>query len=86
MSVFSDLGRNPSVLSVEDGVARICRGNGSILHLSIAAFPEKLLKHVATNMWQVALQVNVDIILEFLGRYLCQWCVLHVFYHGCHQS
>lgn len=58
LSLFSDLGRNPSVLSVEDGVARVCRGNGSILHLSIAVFPEKLLKHVATNLWQVALQVN----------------------------
>lgn len=58
VAVFSDLGRNPTVLSVEDGVVRVCRGNGSILHLSIAAFPEKLLKHVAANMWQVALQVN----------------------------
>ncbi|KAF9804241.1 hypothetical protein SFRURICE_020669 [Spodoptera frugiperda] len=32
-------------------------GNGSILHLSIAAFPEKLLKHVVANMWQAALQL-----------------------------
>lgn len=53
-----DLGRNPAVLGVEDGVARICRGNGSLLHVSLAAFPEKLLKHVAANMWQAALQVN----------------------------
>ncbi|KAI8440284.1 hypothetical protein MSG28_001640, partial [Choristoneura fumiferana] len=52
-----DLGRNPAVLSVEDGVARICRGNGSLLHVSLAAFPEKLLKHVAANMWQAALQL-----------------------------
>uniref|UniRef100_A0A2A4J8F6 Uncharacterized protein n=1 Tax=Heliothis virescens TaxID=7102 RepID=A0A2A4J8F6_HELVI len=52
-----DLGRNPTILSVEDGVAHICRGNGSILHLSIAAFPEKLLKHVVANMWQQALQL-----------------------------
>ncbi|CAH0700341.1 unnamed protein product [Spodoptera exigua] len=53
----TDLGRNPTILSVEDGVAHICRGNGSILHLSIAAFPEKLLKHVVANMWQAALQL-----------------------------
>ncbi|XP_047987733.1 intraflagellar transport protein 80 homolog [Leguminivora glycinivorella] len=54
---ISDLGRNPTVMSVEDGVARICRGNGSLLHVSLATFPEKLLKHVAANMWQAALQL-----------------------------
>ncbi|XP_023937442.2 intraflagellar transport protein 80 homolog [Bicyclus anynana] len=54
---ISDLGRNPSLLSVEEGVACICRGNGSLLHVSLAAFPEKLLKHVADNMWQDALQL-----------------------------
>ncbi|KAG6457329.1 hypothetical protein O3G_MSEX010242 [Manduca sexta] len=53
----TDLGRNPTVLSVEDGVVRICRGNGSVLHLSIAVFPEKLLKHIASNRWQAALQL-----------------------------
>nr|XP_026488740.1 intraflagellar transport protein 80 homolog [Vanessa tameamea] len=54
---ISDLGRNPSIVSVEDGVVCICRGNGSLLHVSLAAFPEKLLKHVAGNMWQEALQL-----------------------------
>ncbi|XP_063359007.1 intraflagellar transport protein 80 homolog [Cydia amplana] len=54
---ITDLGRNPTVMSVEDGVARICRGNGSLLHVSLATFPEKLLKHVAANMWQAALQL-----------------------------
>ncbi|XP_059058155.1 intraflagellar transport protein 80 homolog isoform X1 [Achroia grisella] len=54
---ITDLGRNPSVVCIEDGVARICRGNGSTLHVSLAAFPEKLLKHVAANMWQAALQL-----------------------------
>ncbi|XP_034840469.1 intraflagellar transport protein 80 homolog [Maniola hyperantus] len=54
---ITDLGRNPSVLSVEEGVACICRGNGSLLHVSLAAFPEKLLKHVAANMWQDALHL-----------------------------
>lgn len=54
---YRDLGRNPTILAVENGVARICRGNGSILHLSIASFPEKLLKHVSANLWQAALQV-----------------------------
>ncbi|RVE48513.1 hypothetical protein evm_006824 [Chilo suppressalis] len=54
---ISDLGRNPTLISIEEGVARICRGNGSIMHVSVAVFPEKLLKHVAANMWQLALQL-----------------------------
>lgn len=54
---ISDLGRNPSFMSMEDGIAHICRGNGSILHLSLAPFPEKLLKHVAAHLWQTALQL-----------------------------
>ncbi|CAG9566558.1 unnamed protein product [Danaus chrysippus] len=54
---ITDLGRNPSLLSVEDGVACICRGNGSRTHISLASFPEKLLKHVDANMWQDALQL-----------------------------
>lgn len=58
----SDLGRNPSILSIVDGIVCICRGNGSLLHLSLAPFQEKLLKHVASNMWQEALQVNTKII------------------------
>lgn len=56
---YSELGRNPTIVCVEEGVAKICRGNGSILHVSLAAFPEKLLKHVAANMWQAALQVKL---------------------------
>lgn len=55
------MGRNPTVSAIEDGVARVCRGNGSLLHISIAAFPEKLLKHIAANMWQAALQVSFDL-------------------------
>ncbi|CAG9784086.1 unnamed protein product [Diatraea saccharalis] len=55
---ISDLGRNPTLVCVEEGVARVCRGNGSILHVSVAVFPEKLLKHVAANMWQPALQLK----------------------------
>ncbi|CAH0726156.1 unnamed protein product, partial [Brenthis ino] len=54
---ISDLGRNPSIVSIVDGIVCICRGNGSLLHLSLAPFPEKLLKHVASNMWQEALQL-----------------------------
>lgn len=57
-------------MSVEDGVVKICRGNGSILHLSIAAFPEKLLKHVAGSMWQDALQVTLIICVSLLSSTL----------------
>ncbi|XP_028034172.1 intraflagellar transport protein 80 homolog [Bombyx mandarina] len=53
----TDLGRNPCILSEEDGIVRICKGNGSVVHISIAAFQEKLLKYVSTNMWQAALQL-----------------------------
>lgn len=56
---FSDLGRNPSIMNIEDGVVCVCRGNGSLLRLSLASFPEKLLKHIAANMWDAALQVSI---------------------------
>ncbi|XP_050670517.1 intraflagellar transport protein 80 homolog isoform X3 [Leptidea sinapis] len=54
---ISDLGRNPSIMSVEEGVVSVYRGNGSLLRVSLASFPEKLLKHVAANMWDAALQL-----------------------------
>lgn len=59
LTLFRDLGRNPTILSVEDGVAHICRGNGSLIHVSLVPFPDKLLKHVAGGMWPAALQVRL---------------------------
>lgn len=54
----SELGRSPSVRGVQAGVLRVRRGNGSLLHVALADFPEKLLKHVAANQWPAALQVS----------------------------
>ncbi|XP_045512280.1 intraflagellar transport protein 80 homolog isoform X4 [Pieris brassicae] len=54
---ISDLGRNPSIMNIEDGVVCVRRGNGSLLRISLASFPEKLLKHIAANMWDDALQL-----------------------------
>ncbi|CAG4943709.1 unnamed protein product [Colias eurytheme] len=53
----SDLGRNPSIVNIEDGIVCVRRGNGSLLRASLASFPEKLLKHVAANMWDAAVQL-----------------------------
>lgn len=58
MLFYRDLGRNPSIISIEDGIAHICRGNGSRLDVSLVPFPEKLLKHVAAGMWQSAVKVK----------------------------
>lgn len=44
-------------MSVVEGVVSICRGDGSLVHVPLAEFAGKLLKIVATNMWQDALQV-----------------------------
>ncbi|KAG7311155.1 hypothetical protein JYU34_002142 [Plutella xylostella] len=54
---IADLGRNPTLINVEEGVAHICRGNGSLMHVSLVPFPEKLLKHIAAGMWSDALQL-----------------------------
>ncbi|XP_026314438.1 intraflagellar transport protein 80 homolog [Hyposmocoma kahamanoa] len=54
---INELGRNPSVRGVEGGVVRVRRGNGSLLHVALADFPEKLLEHVAANLWPAALQL-----------------------------
>ncbi|CAK1544237.1 unnamed protein product [Leptosia nina] len=54
---ITDLGRNPSIASIEEGVVCICRGNGSLVRVSLAIFPEKLLKHIEGNVWDAALQL-----------------------------
>ncbi|GBP81979.1 Intraflagellar transport protein 80 homolog [Eumeta japonica] len=53
----SDLGRNPILQSVYEGIVHICKGNGSLLHVSLVAFQEKMLKHVAANRWEAAVQL-----------------------------
>ncbi|XP_041968776.1 intraflagellar transport protein 80 homolog isoform X2 [Aricia agestis] len=52
-----DPGRNPALISIDEGIAVICRGNGSLFHISLAVLPEKLLKHLSVNQWQEALQL-----------------------------
>lgn len=55
---------------VEEGVVRVRRGNGALLRVALADFPEKLLKHVAANLWPAALQVSVRRAFAVCVRYL----------------
>ncbi|CAH2067408.1 unnamed protein product, partial [Iphiclides podalirius] len=55
----SNIGHNPRIQSIENGMATIFRGKGStVMHISLGiVHVEMLLKYIASNMWNEALQL-----------------------------
>ncbi|XP_068621088.1 intraflagellar transport protein 80 homolog [Battus philenor] len=55
----SNIGHNPSIQSIENGVASIFRGKGTtVMHVSLGiVHVEMVLKYIASNMWSEALQL-----------------------------
>ncbi|CAK1602764.1 unnamed protein product [Parnassius mnemosyne] len=55
----SNIGHNPSIQSIENGVAAILRGKGStVMHISLGiVHVEMVLKYIASNMWNEAVQL-----------------------------
>ncbi|XP_014368512.2 intraflagellar transport protein 80 homolog [Papilio machaon] len=55
----SNMGYNPTIQCVENGVAIIYRGKGStVMHISLGVIHvEMVLKYIASNMWSEALQL-----------------------------